>query len=148
MVLPHERQASAEPSSDYYRFQHWRPKLPKSAYDDPADFESGWLKALRAVAALGDGALRWVPSQHAVVFTGEPATLRLIKSLAAGMDDAVGHQLGAPRPGTPAVEDARRTHYETLLRDAKSESAAKYFLDKLAELDKAKGVYGDLYGDK
>ena len=51
---------------------------------------------------------------------------------------------GAPPP--PARPTAEIRRYEELLRDAKTETAAKYFVDRLGELRSKNDKHADLYG--
>lgn len=126
-VVPRQ-DPTPDPGTDYYRFQHWRPKLSEQVLADPASFEPDLIKALRRIV-LPEGQLRWIPSQHAIIFTGTEQSMGLVKAVVIGMEAAMAKQ---NRLQTKAQQ---REHYEKLLQGAKSEAAARYFIDKLTELD-------------
>lgn len=125
---------------DYYRFQ----SLPRpNGTAMPAAIE-----ALRQV--LPEGAkLVYVPREHAVILSSRAdhtsSLIRLIKALdrlpprplageggtSARVDAPLPHSVR--RPVAPTAQASRRAHYEQMLRDCRTETAAKYFVDRLVE---------------
>ena len=66
--------------------------------------------------------IRYLPAQRSVVYTGTPRTLETVTLLLQAFDQ--------PPPATPAA----LREYEDRLVGSRTESAARYFLDRIAEI--------------
>ena len=104
---------------DYYRFQH----LPKGNPHHPEVLPAA-VDALRRALPEGDS-LRYVPAEHAVILSA--------RSDRQGAWVALVKALDRPAPGGPV--GAGRAHYEQMLRDSRTEIAARYFLARLQDVD-------------
>lgn len=151
-VFPREERPLEQ---DYYRFQRWRPRVPKPGPGvDPALAMPAALRACVVLLQLDDGNLRYIPQENAAIFIGSRGTVRAMKLLLAALDHAApAAESGVPprvKRGPPPPRTDVHRRYEELLRDAKTETAAKYFVDRLGELraakPKKKNNYEDLYG--
>lgn len=113
---------------DYYRFQH----LPKaaSAGDDALPRA---LDALRRVLPKGDG-LRYVAAEHAVILSARSDRMKGWRVLLHALDRPASAKAEATTGARP--QDAIAT-YEQMLRDCQTETAAKYFVERIAILRSA-----------
>ena len=112
--------SSAKLGSDYYRFRHRRLGPAKA---DPSKTPElpALAKALGLVVSRDGGALRYVPGENSIIFTGSRSSLEAVKAVAAVFDQ-------------PAADEASIRALEAKLDAAKTEAAAAYYADRLKAL--------------
>ena len=112
---------------EYYRFQH----LPRtSGLPMPVA-----LEALSRTLPEG-AAMRYVPQQNAVILSAREDQAKALVTVLKALDRHPPRPRAttAPRPAASTTNATRRAHYEQMLRDCKTETAAKYFVERLEQL--------------